>query len=93
MKLKLCEIQVSPIKTCEKANYSFKCNIASTSWLAWFFWNCNKTVYTVKILKIRTAEKFAVIILKFEQSGLTIVKYIKKMQMNGRKSTPWSDCS
>ena len=34
---------------------------------------------TVKILNIRTPEKFAVIILKFEQHGYTIVKCVQKM--------------
>ena len=28
---------------------------------------CNEALFTVKILKIRTSEKFAVITLKFEQ--------------------------
>ena len=40
-----------------------------------------KQMRTIKILKIRTPEKFAAIILKFEQSGLTVVQCIKKKQM------------
>ena len=34
---------------------------------------------TVKFLKILTPEKFAVIILKFEQRDFTIEKYVQKM--------------
>ena len=37
------------------------------------------TCKTVTILKIRTPEKFAVIILKFEQRGFTIKKCVQKM--------------
>ena len=45
-------------------------------------YECGVSTHTVKILKIRTAEKFAVIILKCEQSGFfTIEYYIQKMQM------------
>ena len=33
----------------------------------------------VKILKIWTPEKFAVIILKFEQGGFTIEKWVQKL--------------
>ena len=35
---------------------------------------------TVKLLKIRTPEKFAVITLKFEQDGFTIEICFQKMQ-------------
>ena len=43
---------------------------------------CSKTLNNYGItIKIWTPEKFVVIILKFEQSGLTVVKCIKKMQM------------
>ena len=36
---------------------------------------------TVKIQKIRTPKKFAVITLKFEQGGFTVEYYIQRMQM------------
>ena len=35
---------------------------------------------TVKILKIQTPEKFAVITLKFEQGGFIVEYYIQRMQ-------------
>ena len=35
---------------------------------------------TVKILKIRTPEKFALIIIIFEQGGFTVEQCIKTMQ-------------
>ena len=40
----------------------------------------SRLLNTVKILKIRTPGKFAVIILKFEQCGFTIEKCVQKWQ-------------
>ena len=40
----------------------------------------SKHEHTVKILKIQTLEKFAVITLKFEQGGFTVEKCIQKIQ-------------
>ena len=40
-------------------------------------------INTVKILKIQTTEKFAVIIRKFEQGGLTLVKCINDEDVDG----------
>ena len=40
----------------------------------------SQLIYTVKIHKIWTPEKFAVITLKFEQGGFTIEQCVQKMQ-------------
>ena len=36
--------------------------------------------HTVKLLKIRTTEKFAAITRKFEQEGFTVEEFVQKMQ-------------
>ena len=48
---------------------------------------------SVKILKIRTPGKFAVITLKFEQASFTVEQCIQKMRQKYKQCRPWSDCS
>ena len=48
--------------------------------------------YTVKLVKIWTAGKFAVITLKFEQGCFT-VEASKRCRGNCKQCRPWSDCS
>ena len=48
---------------------------------------------SVKFLKIQTPEKFAVIILKFEQRGFQLRNVSKRCRRNSKQCRPWSECS
>ena len=66
----------------------------------WLFWNSHhnfrKNFYefyiTVKILKICTPEKVAVIILKFEHHGFTIEKCVKMYRKSPKHSDTQKIC-
>ena len=65
-----------------------------------FTWNSMSWRVTIrskykyrKIPKNSNTGKFAVIVLKFEQSGFTVQYCVKRCWRNGKQCRPWSDCS